>query len=174
MADDNKELIGQTQTGAVSKTTTKAAAKKSTAKTASKATKTSPAPAEGVKPDPIPAPETSKVGDQASTDPNLAPEAPAAGDPKGADPSPEFRGKSPEDISGKTTPKAPAEKPASGAKGGDDAFTKLAKEYALLYPGNKTFHITSDRQVFLEKDKGLADLHQRGLKDGKVTTVKVD
>ncbi len=73
---------------------------------------------------------------------------------------------------GKTASKTPTEKPAAEKE--DSALTKLAKEYRKLYPGNKTFHITSDRQVFLDKDKGLADLHQRGLNDGKVTPITID
>jgi hypothetical protein len=74
----------------------------------------------------------------------------------------------------KTTPKAPADKPAAGQKGKDDPFSKLAMEYAPLYPGNKTFHITSDKQVFLSKNKADAEAHQRSLKGGQVTTVNID
>ncbi len=73
--------------------------------------------------------------------------------------------------------KAAAEAKASAgaaAKTGENPFTKLAGEYKKLYPDNKTFHITSDKQVFLEKNKGDAESHQRSLKEGKVTTVKVD
>ncbi len=69
---------------------------------------------------------------------------------------------------------SPARKSTTSAVKKDDALTALAKGYAKLYPKNKTFHITSDKQVFLDKDKGLADLHQHGLKEGKVTTVTLD
>jgi hypothetical protein len=177
MAED-KELTDKAQTGTSGKTTTtkKAATKKSTAKTAAKETGSSTAPTTGVDPNliPAPAPEKSQTGDSTGTDPNPAPEATAAGDPNGADPSPEFRGKSPEDIAGKTTPKAPSEKSVDGAKDKSDPFVKLAKEYAHLYPKCKAFHITSDKQVFLEDKKNMADLHQRSLKSGQVTTVNID
>lgn len=46
--------------------------------------------------------------------------------------------------------------------------------YKKAYPEEKAFHVTSDRQVFLEKDRGLAVLHQKSLKNGeKVQTIKV-
>lgn len=46
--------------------------------------------------------------------------------------------------------------------------------YLKAYPGERTFHVTSDKQVFLEKDLNLARFHQRGLKNGeKVQTIKV-
>lgn len=46
--------------------------------------------------------------------------------------------------------------------------------YAKAYPKEKAFCVTSDRQVFLEKDRGLAVLHQNSLGNGeKVQTLKV-
>lgn len=70
--------------------------------------------------------------------------------------------------------KAAEEKAAKEAEA-KDPYKALAKKYAKVYPGNKTFHITTDKQVFLEHDKNLAMLHQRGLKvDGVVKTVKID
>lgn len=95
--------------------------------------------------------------------------SPPAGDPPGGDPSPEFRGNGPTDLGGQTIPSETTADPSDE----NDPFVKLAKEYAPLYPENKVFHITSDKQVFLAKDKGLAQLHQRG-KEGQLTTVKLD
>ncbi len=69
---------------------------------------------------------------------------------------------------------AAADKPAAASKSKADPFAALAKEYAKLYPKNKIFHITSDKQVFLEGSKGLADLHQRGLKGGAVTSITIN
>lgn len=46
--------------------------------------------------------------------------------------------------------------------------------YANAYPKEKAFHVTSDRQVFLERDRGLAVLHQTSLDNGeKIQTIKV-
>ena len=39
--------------------------------------------------------------------------------------------------------------------------------YKKAYPKEKAFHVTSDKQVFLEKDRGLAMLHQRSLGNGE-------
>lgn len=51
---------------------------------------------------------------------------------------------------------------------------KLIAEYHKAYPGEKAFHVTSDNQVFLERDRGLAVLHQNSLgNDEKVQTVKI-
>lgn len=54
-----------------------------------------------------------------------------------------------------------------------DPLKVLAANYAEYYPECKTFHITSDRQVFLDKDKNLALLHQAGLGEGEVQTINV-
>ena len=46
--------------------------------------------------------------------------------------------------------------------------------YVKAYPKERTFHVTTDKQVFLEKDLNLARLHQNSLKNGeKVQTIKV-
>ncbi|MCB6971828.1 MULTISPECIES: hypothetical protein [Butyricimonas] len=50
----------------------------------------------------------------------------------------------------------------------------LIEQYAKAYPKEKLFHVTSDMQVFLAKDKNLAELHQRGLEnEEKIRTIKV-
>lgn len=54
-----------------------------------------------------------------------------------------------------------------------DPFVVLAKQYAKHYPACDTFHITSDKQVFLDVDKSLATYHQRSLGEGEVQTIKV-
>lgn len=46
--------------------------------------------------------------------------------------------------------------------------------YIKAYPKERVFHVTSDRQVFLERDRSLAVLHQNTLgNEGKVQTIKV-
>lgn len=46
--------------------------------------------------------------------------------------------------------------------------------YVKAYPNEKAFHVTSDKQVFLEKALSMARLHQNSLKNGeKVQTIKV-
>lgn len=48
------------------------------------------------------------------------------------------------------------------------------KEYVDAYPHNRTFHVTSDRMVFLEGDRGLAVMHQNSLPGGEnVETYKI-
>ena len=54
-----------------------------------------------------------------------------------------------------------------------DPFQALAEKYAKAYPDCRAFHITSDGQVFLDKDKNLAQYHQKGLGEGEVRTVNV-
>lgn len=56
-----------------------------------------------------------------------------------------------------------------------DPVEALAREYAKSYPDCKTFHITSDMQVFLEGDENirLANMHQRSLNEGAVRTINV-
>lgn len=64
-------------------------------------------------------------------------------------------------------------KEAEKAARNTDPFETLAKRYAEAYPDCRTFHITTDRQVFLEKDKNLAQFHQKGLGGGEIRTIKV-
>ena len=45
--------------------------------------------------------------------------------------------------------------------------------YKKAYPKEKLFYVTSDKQVFLVKDKHLAKFHQKGLKGGEVETIEV-
>jgi len=96
------------------------------------------------------------------TDPPAPPtgsadQEPPAGDPKGADPTPEFRG-----LSASEMPEPPKPPVITKGQGEADPFRALALEYAKAYPDNPVFHITSDRQVFLEGDLNLARLHQAG------------
>lgn len=87
----------------------------------------------------------------------------SVGDLPGATKSPEFRGNS----ATKPTPEK-AQTPAKKTK------QALAKDYAKLYPKNKTFYVTSDDQVFLEGDKSLAQMHQNTLATGEeIETVNV-
>lgn len=54
-----------------------------------------------------------------------------------------------------------------------DPFVTLAKQYAKRYPNCSTFHITTDRQVFLAESKSLAIYHQQSIGGGEVRTIKV-
>jgi len=54
----------------------------------------------------------------------------------------------------------------------DSTLAKLAK-YSKLYPQSKSFHITSDGQVFLEKSLNDAKNHQKGLENGELKTYRV-
>lgn len=54
-----------------------------------------------------------------------------------------------------------------------DPFVALAKQYAKHYPDCGTFHITTDKQVFLDGNQSLAAFHQRSLGAGEVRTIKV-
>ncbi|MEG1763345.1 MAG: hypothetical protein RR256_07040, partial [Bacteroidales bacterium] len=52
---------------------------------------------------------------------------------------------------------------------------EFMKGYLKNYPGEKVFYITSDKQVFLEKDHSLAVLHQASLKnEQKLQTLKIN
>ncbi len=52
------------------------------------------------------------------------------------------------------------------------SYKELAGKYAKTYPDSRTFHITTDMQVFLEGDLSLAQMHQRTLGEGQVVTIK--
>lgn len=76
------------------------------------------------------------------------------------------------------TSEAPAEAPEDDVPGQEEAPEKKApkkakatipdflKEYVEAYPHNRTFHVTTDRMVFLEGDRGLAVMHQNSLPGG--------
>lgn len=51
---------------------------------------------------------------------------------------------------------------------------ELVEAYKRAYPKEKAFLVTSDGQVFLERNRSLATLHQRGLgNEEKVQIIKV-
>ena len=51
---------------------------------------------------------------------------------------------------------------------------ELALRYFKNYKGEKVLHITSDYQVFLSHNKGLALAHQRTIPEGVLTTVSAE
>lgn len=95
----------------------------------------------------------------------IAPAAPAAGDPDGSAPSPEFRGQTAKKIAEKHVPNAKVDTKTVEPKAKSlDPYEQLAEQYAKRYPDNKIFHITTDKQVFLQGDLSLAIMHQATLK----------
>lgn len=56
----------------------------------------------------------------------------------------------------------------------EDKIPVYLRPYVKAYPGEKTFHVTSDHQVFLEKNKSLAVFHQKSISSSeRVQTIKV-
>lgn len=54
------------------------------------------------------------------------------------------------------------------------SYPDYLQAYVDKYPKNKTFHVTSDRMVFLAADKNLAVLHQGSIKgSGTVETYNI-
>lgn len=84
------------------------------------------------------------------------------------------------DVSGQEeTPEAPEnaavnEAPKKAPRKATATIPDFLKEYVEAYPHNRTFHVTSDRMVFLEGDRGLAVMHQNSLPGGEnVETYKI-
>jgi hypothetical protein len=127
----------------------------------------------GDKQPPASAPKIPQAGGGApeGTDPDLAL---PAGDPKGGNPSPEFRGRTSEEVAASGGDQV--ETTIADPDNEDDPVVALVKNhYAKQYPKNKTFHVTSDMQVFLDAKKEAAKIHQSGLKNGgKVTSITID
>ena len=77
------------------------------------------------------------------------------------------------------TPEAPEnaavnEAPKKAPRKATATIPDFLKEYVEAYPHNRTFHVTSDRMVFLEGDRGLAVMHQNSLPGGEnVETYKI-
>lgn len=62
---------------------------------------------------------------------------------------------------------SPPAKPAGGEKKKEaDRLPAFLAPYVKAYPTNKTFHVTTDKMVFLANDRGLAVMHQNSLKKG--------
>ncbi|MEG1573223.1 MAG: hypothetical protein RR328_06685 [Bacteroidales bacterium] len=56
-----------------------------------------------------------------------------------------------------------------------EKLPSFIKSYAKSYPKEKVFYVSSDQQVFLEKDYSLAVLHQNSLKnEQKIQTIKIN
>lgn len=84
------------------------------------------------------------------------------------------------DVSGQEeAPEAPEnaavnEAPKKAPRRATATIPDFLKEYVEAYPHNRTFHVTSDRMVFLEGDHGLAVMHQNSLPGGEnVATYKI-
>lgn len=70
----------------------------------------------------------------------------------------------------KTEPVKEVQQLAAKCKEQSDFITP----YAKAYPKEKAFYVTSDKQVFFEKDRNLAVMHQNSLaSEEKVQTIKV-
>lgn len=66
------------------------------------------------------------------------------------------------------------EAPTKAPRKATATIPDFLKEYVDAYPHNRTFHVTSDRMVFLEGDRGLAVMHQNSLPGGEnVATYKI-
>lgn len=66
------------------------------------------------------------------------------------------------------------EAPKKAPRRAKTTIPDFLKEYVDAYPHNRTFHVTSDRMVFLEGDRGLAVMHQNSLPGGEnVETYKI-
>lgn len=56
----------------------------------------------------------------------------------------------------------------------DSKLDALIASYRKAYPREKTFHVTSDYQVFLKTDAALAKMHQRSVdKEKSIQTINV-
>lgn len=64
----------------------------------------------------------------------------------------------------------PSTRPAASRK---PAYPAFLESYVKAYPNEKVFHVTSDRQVFLDKDYHMAKVHQRSLGKGEITTYNI-
>lgn len=64
----------------------------------------------------------------------------------------------------KTAAKAAAKKPK---------YPAFLDGYIKAYPKEKVFHVTADKQVFLDKDYHFAKAHQDGLGKGEITTYNI-
>lgn len=88
-------------------------------------------------------------------------------------------GKNRKEKTGEQAGKQPdADKPEPQKKTEKSKATRdippFLESYMKAYPKETAFHVTSDKQVFLEKDLNLARFHQRSLKtEGEVQTIKV-
>lgn len=88
------------------------------------------------------------------------------GDVSGREEAPEVP-EAPEDAAVNEAPKKAPRKAAA-------TIPDFLKEYVEAYPHNRTFHVTTDRMVFLEGDRGLAVMHQNSLPGGEnVETYKI-
>lgn len=62
---------------------------------------------------------------------------------------------------------------ASESQGGKSKYADLLAPYWKQYPREKAFIVTGDKQVFFEKDRGMAAYHQNSLANGeKIQIIK--
>lgn len=74
------------------------------------------------------------------------------------------------------TPSVSAESPEAGVGNAGaevvehDEDAQLIERYKGLYPDNKVFYLTGDKQVFLSTGKRDAENHQKTLTEGELKT----
>lgn len=90
--------------------------------------------------------------------------------------SPKEELKTTETIKGDTADSIPEDKKTKEKtkESKEDKIPVYLRPYVKAYPCEKAFHVTSDHQVFLEKNKSLAVLHQKSINSNeRVQTIKV-
>ena len=76
-----------------------------------------------------------------------------------------------EEVAEKTTKSAKEKNTAS--KAAKPKYPSFLDSYIKAYPNEKVFHVTADKQVFLDKDYHFAKAHQNGLGKGEITTYNI-
>lgn len=160
---DNTDTVEKKLTGAA----LKAAERKAARLAAEAAASVNPAPGKG-------AGSSEEKETMSGTSEGQNPDPAAAGN--GADPA-ATGGGTPEDQTGDgTDPDAsigPEDLFDAEKTEEPDEFEALAAEYGKLYPRNKTFYITSDKQVFLQSGREDAKRHQCKL-GGDFKTITIE
>ena len=76
-----------------------------------------------------------------------------------------------EEVVERTTKSAKEKNTAS--KAAKPKYPAFLDGYVKAYPKEKVFHVTADKQVFLDKDYHFAKAHQNGLGKGEITTYNI-
>ena len=61
----------------------------------------------------------------------------------------------------------------TASKAAKPKYPAFLDSYVKAYPKEKVFHVTADKQVFLDKDYHFAKAHQNGLGKGEITTYNI-
>lgn len=118
------------------------------------------------------------IAEEQKEQPGAAPETPEVTEPEEMSEHEQELNKRIDPSQPMTDPPQPSSDVEEGKQGEsaglESGVLDRLSEFAAFYPTNKTFHFTSDNQMFLDKNKRDAEMHEKHIGGKGVKSYSVD